>query len=123
VVQGTPGSITKQGWLIQFCFDSDDGGEYLDYYAAHRMTDDSHVRLHADGREEPLPAIETMFLTSEDPAEARRLAEANEERNRAVLESLAAKGFDMMTINMALGALVERRRSVPTAAPPTRDNR
>ncbi len=102
--QGTPGSIIKQGWLIQFRFDSDDGGEYLDYYAAHRMTDDSHVRLHADGREETLPAIETMFLTSEDPAEARRLAEANEERNRAVLQSLEAKGFGEMTINMALGA-------------------
>lgn len=35
------GYIQKAGWLIQYCFGEDDKGEYLDYYAAHRMTDDS----------------------------------------------------------------------------------
>ncbi len=107
VAQGTSGSITKQGWLIQYGFGLDAGAEYLDYYAAHRMTDDSHMRLHADGREEWLPAINGMFLTSDDPTEARRLAQANQEHNRAVHELLVAKGFDKMTINMALRAGLE----------------
>ena len=48
-----------------------------------------------------------MYVSSEDPAEARRLAEANLERNRAVLEALAAKGFEKLTIHMALGAGLE----------------
>jgi hypothetical protein len=45
-----PGYIQAAGWLIQFVFGSDSRGEYLDYYASHRLTDDSHVRLYANGR-------------------------------------------------------------------------
>lgn len=107
VTNGKPGFIAKQGWLIQFCFGTNSTGDYLDYYAAHRMTDDSHVRLHGDGQSESLPTIRTMHVTSEDPAEARRLAEENRARNREVLEGLVAKGFGKATINMVLGVGLE----------------
>lgn len=56
------GHIQNAGWLIQYCFGKDETGEYMDYYAAHRMTDDSHVRIYDDGRVETLPAISSMFL-------------------------------------------------------------
>lgn len=98
------GYIQEFGWLIQYCFGEDDKGEYMDYYAAHRMTDDSHVRIYEDGEEEQLPALEGWFLTSEDPEEAKRLEVEHNERNRKVLEMLAEKGFDKFTINMYLNS-------------------
>jgi len=46
------GYIQYKGWLIQYCFGKDKTDkEYLDYYAAHRMTDDSHRRIYDDGKE------------------------------------------------------------------------
>ena len=51
--------IVQRGWTIWTRFDigAEDGREYLDYYAMHRMTGESHVRLHADGEREYLPAM------------------------------------------------------------------
>jgi len=39
----------------------------MDYYAAHRMTDDSHVPIYDDGREESLPTMSSIILLSDDP--------------------------------------------------------
>jgi hypothetical protein len=55
------GHISQAGWLIQYCFGNDETGEYMDYYAAHRMTDDSHVRIYDDGKEKSLPALNSCF--------------------------------------------------------------
>lgn len=98
VVARRRGAIQRQGWDIQYVFGADESGEYLDYYAAHRMTDDVHLRVRANGQVEELPAIASMFVTSEDPGEAQRLQEAYFERNRRVAEMLDAKGFGL-TIN------------------------
>lgn len=100
--------IHNAGWLIQYCFGEDEHGEYLDYYATHRMTDDSHVRIYEDGEEKELPALEGWFLTSEDPEEAKRLESEHHEQNRKVLELLAEKGFDKFTINMYLNAGLDK---------------
>ncbi len=96
------GYIQKAGWLIQYCFGKDKNGEYLDYYAAHRMTDDSHVRIYDDGTEERLEALAGGFITSKDPEEAKRLEDEYYERNRKIAKNLAKKGFDKFTINMYL---------------------
>jgi hypothetical protein len=103
----TPGVITRQGWLIQYRFGEDDRGRYLDYYAAHRMTDDSHVRIREDGTCEDLPSIRSFYSYAKpEDEEAARLENAAE--NRAVAQMLADKGFDRFTLNMALAAgLVE----------------
>lgn len=69
------GVIGKGGWNIQFCFGRDENGEFLDYYATHRLTDDSHVRLHEDGTRTSLPAFECWSRTSDDPIETQRLQE------------------------------------------------
>ena len=56
------GYIQEGGWLIQYCFGKDENGEYMDYYATHRMTDDSHIRIYEDDREESLPALSSIYL-------------------------------------------------------------
>lgn len=104
------GYIQKAGWLIQYCFGEDEKGEYLDYYAAHRMTDDSHVRIYSDGTEENLPALLSMHLTSKDPVEAKKLEDEYYEYNRGVTEMLSKKGFDKFTINMFLHAGLDKEK-------------
>ena len=102
------GFIQNSGWLIQYCFGKDETGEYLDYYAAHRMTDDSHVRIYEDGRTENLPALSSYLLLSDDPVEAKRLKDEYEEHNREVVKMLNDKGFDKFTINMFLHAGMDK---------------
>lgn len=96
------GYIQNAGWLIQYCFGEDENGEYLDYYAAHRMTDDSHVRIYEDGKVEHLPALSSFRLVSEDPLEDKKLDDEYKEKNSKVAKMLSDKGFDKFTINMYL---------------------
>jgi hypothetical protein len=99
----TPGFISRKGWLVQYCFGEDERGRYLDYYGAHRMTDDWHVRIRADGTTEDLPSLGGgyFYARPEDEKEARRKAA---ERNRAVAQALVDKGFTKFTLNMSLAA-------------------
>lgn len=103
------GHIQESGWLIQYCFGEDEYGEYLDYYAAHRMTDDEHVRIYSDGEVEDLPALSSMFLVSEDPEENKRLEEEYYRENQRVAIMLVEKGFDKFTINMFLHTGLDKK--------------
>ena len=97
------GFIQKEGWLVQYCFGRDEKGGYLDYYAAHRMTSDDHIRIREDGSVENLPTMSEFRIVPEggdDGAAEKRFYDAN----RKVAEMLVAKGFDKFTINMALVA-------------------
>lgn len=96
------GHISQAGWLIQYCFGKDDTGEYMDYYATHRMTDDRHVRIYANGREGTLPALSSFYVTIEDPIKAKQLEDEYYRHNREVAKMLIDKGFDKFTINMFL---------------------
>ena len=89
------GRIVESGWTVWYTFGSDEGAEYLDYYASHRMTNDRHTRLYADGRVEGLAAISEMYLTSEDPSEAAQAKADFHARNREVRCMLDAKGFTL----------------------------
>ena len=89
------GRIVESGWTIWYTFGSDEGAEYLDYYASHRMTNDRHVRLHADGRVEGLEAIAEMYATSADPEEAAQAKADFHARNRDVRRMLDEKGFTL----------------------------
>ena len=91
--------IVQRGWTIWTRFDigAGDGREHLDYYAVHRMTNDRHVRLYADGEEEGLPAMAEGYVirqgaTETERKEARRKYFAH---NRAVERLLVEKGFVM----------------------------
>lgn len=89
------GRIVESGWTIWYTFGSDEGDEYLDYYASHRMTNDRHVRLCADGRVEGLEAVIDMHVVPEDPEEAAQAQADFYARNRAVRRMLDAKGFTL----------------------------
>lgn len=102
------GHVQKAGWLIQYCFGKDDEGEYLDYYAAHRMTDDSHIRIRFDGSQEALPALHSWLFLSDDPVEAKRLEDEHDRHNSEVVNMLFEKGFDKFTINMFLSAGMDK---------------
>lgn len=87
------GKINKAGWTIWYLFGSDERGEYLDYYATHRMTSDSHIRIRETGAVESLPALKEMWIGSGDPTEDAELKARFVERNREIAEVLHEKGF------------------------------
>ena len=87
------GKIVKRGWAIWYLFGGDDAGEYLDYYASHRMTNDRHARLYADGSSKSLDSYCSMRRVSDDPEENKRLENEFWEHNERVSRELEAKGF------------------------------
>jgi hypothetical protein len=87
------GKIIERGWTVWFAFIETDDDICLDYYCSHRMTDDCHVRLHADGCTENLPAISSIRLSSKDPEEDKQLAAKFAADNREAARLLAEKGF------------------------------
>jgi hypothetical protein len=99
-----PGYLPEAGWLVQYTFGRNRGGEYLDYYASHRMTDDEHVRLYDSGRIQYLATIRSAFFTSLDLGEAHQLELAYLRRNRRVARQLVVKGFNKFTLNGLLRA-------------------
>ena len=103
--------IVQRGWTIWTRFDigAEDGRERLDYYAMHRMTNDRHVRLYADGEEEGLPAIAESYVILPGATEAEREALQAKcfEENQAVGKLLEEKGF-VMTDQTHTSAAVNR---------------
>jgi len=95
VAQRHRGRINQEGWAIWYLFGGDDRGEYLDYYAAHRMTDDRHVRIYASGEREELPTIQSFRPCSDDPFEDQRLADEHFAKNQRVAVLLESKGFGL----------------------------
>ncbi len=87
------GKIVKAGWSIWYLFGSDQKGEYLDYYASHRMTNDRHVRIYANGEEEGLPTIAEYRLGSQDSEEDKRLEAEYYAENQRIGKMLEEKGF------------------------------
>ena len=87
------GKIVKAGWAIWYLFGSDEKGEYLDYYASHRMTYDEHVRIYASGEYESLPAIQSARITSQHPEGHATLEAEQHAENRRIAKMLEAKGF------------------------------
>jgi hypothetical protein len=87
------GKIISAGWVIWFLFGADERGEFLDYYASHRMAGDSHVRIHADGYSESLPSIGEFRLCSQDPEEDARLEAEYLAKNQEIAAMLEEKGF------------------------------
>ena len=95
VAQRQRGRINHEGWAIWYLFGADEHGEYLDYYAAHRMTDDRHVRIYASGEREDLPTIQSFRPCSNDPVEDQRLADELFAKNQHAAALLEPKGFGL----------------------------
>ena len=87
------GKICQRGWAIWYLFGEDEGGEFLDYYAAHRMTSDRHRRLYADGTTVCLPALREFHQWSQDEERNRVLLADYFSENQRTLDLLEKKGF------------------------------
>lgn len=95
IAQRRAGTIQKAGWTIRYLFGTHEDSEYLDYYAVHRMTNDRHVRIYADGRKEGLE-MPREFIAYRKDADAEERGQAENEfraHNSGVYEALRAKGF------------------------------
>lgn len=78
---------------IRYAFGADERGEFLEFYSFHRVWGDLHARIRADGKIEPLDVLETAVPVTGDPDEDRRVVEAQNERNRRVLQELDEAGL------------------------------
>ena len=67
--QSLPGSIRKGGWTINYRFDTSEGEEYIEYYASHRMTNDTLNRIYADGKYEMVDSCQEFLLANNPEAE------------------------------------------------------
>jgi hypothetical protein len=77
VTARTPGHIFEHGWHIGYLWGAENGEEYLEVLAQHRMTDDEHFRVFASGRVEGLPAPASVYgygpnATDDEKAQAKR---------------------------------------------------
>ncbi len=113
------GMICQRGWAIWYLFGEDECGEFLDYYAAHRMTSDRHRRLYTDGTAVCLPALREFHPWSPDEERSRVLQVDYFSENQRTLDLLEKKGFGVtgeepggVLINRALrlGALASVAR-------------
>ena len=89
--------IVQRGWTIWTRFNAEDGREYLDYYAMHRMTNDRHERLFLDGDRMGLPAMLEGSAYGQDASEEER-DEAKAQyyaHNQDVAKLREEKGFHM----------------------------
>ena len=89
------GSIQSAGWAIDYLFGADEQGEYLDYYASHRLTNDRHMRIRASGELETLETPEEHLVYPSGAAEdeKQRLKKEFRERNQRIYTALRQKGF------------------------------
>jgi hypothetical protein len=95
VVPGSRRAIGKRGWRITYRVDPDDAGfPSLEFYATHRMTNDRHVRIWADGHVDHLDAIHEFY--SYDPKIPGSEEAAREEymrHNQAIARHLHGRGL------------------------------
>jgi hypothetical protein len=75
-------------------FGSDAEGPYLEFYATHRMTNDSRVRIYSSGETKGLEALETMYAyDAKVPGDRERAARENRSRNLRITKELEERGL------------------------------
>lgn len=87
------GTLTCGGWYIRWCTGERHGRPYLDFYAAHRMTNHRHHRVFADGRLGHLPAESDLLLlpAGASPSEEERIRGRARRRNGRIAELVRRK--------------------------------
>jgi hypothetical protein len=82
------GSIHKNGWTINYRYGAEQGEEYLEYFASHRMTNDTLNRIYADGREELVGYCQEFYEVGNEQAK-----QAYYEHNRKFYEDVKHRGL------------------------------
>jgi hypothetical protein len=92
---GHRGQIRSEGWSIRYRVVPDDaGGPSLEFYATHRMTNDRHAVIWADGHLDTLEAIREFFGYDPDVPRSKEAAEQDYlQHNRLVADRLRAAGL------------------------------
>lgn len=92
---GSRREIHARGWNITFLvLPDEEGSPSLEFYATHRMTNDSHVRIDADGQVEELDAIHESYGYDAKVPGSKEIARAEYLRhNRRIAEQLRAAGL------------------------------
>lgn len=91
--QGQIIQIVGAGWTIKVLFGEDSQGEFMDFYAGHRMTNDRHARVYVDGTHQGLPTFLDFRIFTGDSQEDERREQEYQSHNRKVMELLDEKGF------------------------------
>ena len=94
VERGEPGLIRKAGWTIRYIFGADEEGSYLEYYATHRMTNDTRIRIYGSGRTKALDAIWELYMWDPKvPGDEERAQQEYHDHNRRIAEELKELGL------------------------------
>jgi hypothetical protein len=83
-----PGSIVKAGWVVNYRFVKGDGAEVLEFFASHRMTNDTLNEIGPDGRRRVIDACREFYVAGDPEAEARY-----REHNRRFYSAVAERGL------------------------------
>lgn len=62
VARRAPGHLFEKGWHIGFIWGADEQGEYLEFLAQHRMTNDRRQRVYATGEVKDMPVPVPMYV-------------------------------------------------------------
>ena len=90
----TAGQTEGEGWYVDFVFGANEKGEYLDFFAVHRMTNSRHNRIYSDGTQIGLEYVrEWGYAVGATDEETRRNREEMCEHNERVYEILRKKGL------------------------------
>lgn len=85
------GSINQAGWSINYRFGSADGMEYIEYFATHRMTNDTLNRIYENGNREVVGYCQVFYAANDPEAERDYYAHNQrfyaEVKSRGLLES------------------------------------
>jgi hypothetical protein len=95
IAHRTPGHVFERGWHIRFIWGEENGEEYFELLAQHRMTNDRHLRVYASGHVERLPAAPDFYVIPEGASEAEteQLRRAHQEEVRGIYADLREKGL------------------------------
>ena len=89
-----PGVIQGGGWTIRYVFGTDAEGPFLEFYATHRMTNDTRVRIYSSGEMKALEALETMYAyDAKIPGDRERAADESRRRNNRIAKELEDLGL------------------------------
>jgi hypothetical protein len=55
------GTIRQNGWTIHYRFDRENDREFIEYFASHRMTNDTLQRIYSDGEYALVAACQEFY--------------------------------------------------------------
>ena len=115
------GHIFEAGWHIGFIWGTENGEEYLEFLAQHRMTDDRRQRVYSSGRIDDLPVAPHWVAIPDgiSPEKEAELLKASAQEHRRISAELRERGL-LPPKGQNLPAL-EMNEQLRSQAPPPRD--